>query len=183
MVLQGETVRPVVILTQYSGREYLNLAKNTSCPQMAAGNGSVFSVSAVLDDSAPGSHDVGDPSTTNLYLGNINPQVRSTFQVPLVFCLVFPEVIGSSIVVFLSRRWTRRCFVKSLAAMDRWLVSRSCGRGRTRRGLERETVALWPSWTGGMLSEHSRTLMVLFLQSSLSYQLPDFDFVSLVLEK
>lgn len=99
MVLQGETVRPVVILTQYSGREYLNLAKNTSCPQMAAGNGSVFSVSAVLDDSAPGSHDVGDPSTTNLYLGNINPQVRSTFQVALVFCLVFPEVIGSSIVV------------------------------------------------------------------------------------
>lgn len=29
----------------------------------------------VLDDYAPGSHDVGDPSTTNLYLGNINPQV------------------------------------------------------------------------------------------------------------
>lgn len=32
-------------------------------------------MSAVLDDCAPGSHDVGDPSTTNLYLGNINPQV------------------------------------------------------------------------------------------------------------
>uniref|UniRef100_A0A3P8RGE2 U2 snRNP-associated SURP motif-containing protein n=1 Tax=Astatotilapia calliptera TaxID=8154 RepID=A0A3P8RGE2_ASTCA len=30
--------------------------------------------SSVLDDCAPGSHDVGDPSTTNLYLGNINPQ-------------------------------------------------------------------------------------------------------------
>ncbi|KAJ0022874.1 hypothetical protein NQD34_015008 [Periophthalmus magnuspinnatus] len=29
-----------------------------------------------LDDSAPGSHDVGDPSTTNLYLGNINPQCQ-----------------------------------------------------------------------------------------------------------
>uniref|UniRef100_A0A3P8W8Q8 U2 snRNP-associated SURP domain containing n=1 Tax=Cynoglossus semilaevis TaxID=244447 RepID=A0A3P8W8Q8_CYNSE len=29
-----------------------------------------------LDDSAPGSHDVGDPSTTNLYLGNINPQMN-----------------------------------------------------------------------------------------------------------
>lgn len=28
-----------------------------------------------MDDCAPGSHDVGDPSTTNLYLGNINPQV------------------------------------------------------------------------------------------------------------
>lgn len=34
-----------------------------------------FSVTVVLDDYAPGSHDVGDPSTTNLYLGNINPQV------------------------------------------------------------------------------------------------------------
>uniref|UniRef100_A0A3B3D4I3 U2 snRNP-associated SURP domain containing n=1 Tax=Oryzias melastigma TaxID=30732 RepID=A0A3B3D4I3_ORYME len=33
-------------------------------------------VSAVLDDCAPGSHDVGDPSTTNLYLGNINPQMN-----------------------------------------------------------------------------------------------------------
>uniref|UniRef100_A0A4W4F0H9 U2 snRNP-associated SURP domain containing n=1 Tax=Electrophorus electricus TaxID=8005 RepID=A0A4W4F0H9_ELEEL len=32
--------------------------------------------SSVLDDSAPGSHDVGDPSTTNLYLGNINPQMN-----------------------------------------------------------------------------------------------------------
>ncbi|KAK7812208.1 hypothetical protein U0070_010967 [Myodes glareolus] len=30
---------------------------------------------SILDDYAPGSHDVGDPSTTNLYLGNINPQV------------------------------------------------------------------------------------------------------------
>ncbi|KAA0719229.1 U2 snRNP-associated SURP motif-containing protein 140 kDa [Triplophysa tibetana] len=30
----------------------------------------------VLDDSAPGSHDVGDPTTTNLYLGNINPQMN-----------------------------------------------------------------------------------------------------------
>uniref|UniRef100_A0A8D0A772 U2 snRNP-associated SURP motif-containing protein n=1 Tax=Sander lucioperca TaxID=283035 RepID=A0A8D0A772_SANLU len=39
-------------------------------------NSSVFSVSAVLDDCAPGSHDVGDPSTTNLYLGNINPQMN-----------------------------------------------------------------------------------------------------------
>uniref|UniRef100_A0A3Q1AI53 U2 snRNP-associated SURP motif-containing protein n=1 Tax=Amphiprion ocellaris TaxID=80972 RepID=A0A3Q1AI53_AMPOC len=29
-----------------------------------------------LDDCAPGSHDVGDPSTTNLYLGNINPQMN-----------------------------------------------------------------------------------------------------------
>uniref|UniRef100_A0AAX7UWV9 U2 snRNP-associated SURP motif-containing protein n=1 Tax=Astatotilapia calliptera TaxID=8154 RepID=A0AAX7UWV9_ASTCA len=29
---------------------------------------------SILDDCAPGSHDVGDPSTTNLYLGNINPQ-------------------------------------------------------------------------------------------------------------
>uniref|UniRef100_A0A8C8LY48 U2 snRNP-associated SURP motif-containing protein n=1 Tax=Oncorhynchus tshawytscha TaxID=74940 RepID=A0A8C8LY48_ONCTS len=32
--------------------------------------------SPVLDDAAPGSHDVGDPSTTNLYLGNINPQMN-----------------------------------------------------------------------------------------------------------
>uniref|UniRef100_A0A3Q2XXD6 U2 snRNP-associated SURP motif-containing protein n=1 Tax=Hippocampus comes TaxID=109280 RepID=A0A3Q2XXD6_HIPCM len=32
--------------------------------------------SSVLDDCAPGSHDVGDPSTTNLYLGNINPQMN-----------------------------------------------------------------------------------------------------------
>ncbi|XP_041125799.1 U2 snRNP-associated SURP motif-containing protein-like isoform X2 [Polyodon spathula] len=32
--------------------------------------------SSVLDESAPGSHDVGDPSTTNLYLGNINPQMN-----------------------------------------------------------------------------------------------------------
>lgn len=31
---------------------------------------------SVLDESAPGSHDVGDPSTTNLYLGNINPQMN-----------------------------------------------------------------------------------------------------------
>lgn len=35
----------------------------------------LFSFILVLDDYAPGSHDVGDPSTTNLYLGNINPQV------------------------------------------------------------------------------------------------------------
>lgn len=41
-------------------------------------------VFSVLDDSAPGSHDVGDPTTTNLYLGNINPQV--TFF-PLVIVL------------------------------------------------------------------------------------------------
>ncbi|XP_040283986.1 U2 snRNP-associated SURP motif-containing protein isoform X1 [Bufo bufo] len=32
--------------------------------------------SGTLDDYAPGSHDVGDPSTTNLYLGNINPQMN-----------------------------------------------------------------------------------------------------------
>nr|XP_055058097.1 U2 snRNP-associated SURP motif-containing protein isoform X2 [Misgurnus anguillicaudatus] len=32
--------------------------------------------SSVLDESAPGSHDVGDPTTTNLYLGNINPQMN-----------------------------------------------------------------------------------------------------------
>uniref|UniRef100_A0A8C6XUY5 U2 snRNP associated SURP domain containing n=1 Tax=Naja naja TaxID=35670 RepID=A0A8C6XUY5_NAJNA len=32
--------------------------------------------SGILDDYAPGSHDVGDPSTTNLYLGNINPQMN-----------------------------------------------------------------------------------------------------------
>ncbi|XP_033884714.2 U2 snRNP-associated SURP motif-containing protein-like isoform X2 [Acipenser ruthenus] len=32
--------------------------------------------SSVLDESGPGSHDVGDPSTTNLYLGNINPQMN-----------------------------------------------------------------------------------------------------------
>ncbi|XP_062872309.1 U2 snRNP-associated SURP motif-containing protein isoform X2 [Trichomycterus rosablanca] len=31
---------------------------------------------SLLDDSAPGSHDVGDPTTTNLYLGNINPQMN-----------------------------------------------------------------------------------------------------------
>ncbi|KAM9317430.1 U2 snRNP-associated SURP motif-containing protein isoform 2-T2 [Gastrophryne carolinensis] len=31
---------------------------------------------AALDEYAPGSHDVGDPSTTNLYLGNINPQMN-----------------------------------------------------------------------------------------------------------
>lgn len=93
MVLQGETVRPVVILTQYSGREYLKLAKNTSCSQMAAGNGFVFSVSAVLDDSAPGSHDVGDPSTTNLYLGNINPQVKSAFLNAVDFPIVFSRRI------------------------------------------------------------------------------------------
>ncbi|XP_067342582.1 U2 snRNP-associated SURP motif-containing protein isoform X2 [Channa argus] len=31
---------------------------------------------STLDDCAPGSHDVGDPSTTNLYLGNINPQMN-----------------------------------------------------------------------------------------------------------
>lgn len=46
------------------------------CCQTAVGNSCLFSVSAVLDDCAPGSHDVGDPSTTNLYLGNINPQVN-----------------------------------------------------------------------------------------------------------
>ncbi|XP_056656187.1 U2 snRNP-associated SURP motif-containing protein-like [Monodelphis domestica] len=33
-------------------------------------------ISSVPDDYAPGSHDVGDPNTTNLYLGNINPQVN-----------------------------------------------------------------------------------------------------------
>lgn len=104
MVLQGETVRPVVILTQYSGREYLKLAKNTSFFQMAAGNGFVFSVSAVLDDSAPGSHDVGDPSTTNLYLGNINPQVK-TFEMLLVFYVFFFQ---KKVVV------ASRCFVSQM---------------------------------------------------------------------
>jgi len=39
-----------------------------------------FSFFSVLDDSAPGSHDVGDPTTTNLYLGNINPQVADLFS-------------------------------------------------------------------------------------------------------
>lgn len=48
--------------------------------QTATGNYFLISVSAVLDDCAPGSHDVGDPSTTNLYLGNINPQVSFFFQ-------------------------------------------------------------------------------------------------------
>ena len=40
-----------------------------------AGCNLYFLLVLVLDDYAPGSHDVGDPSTTNLYLGNINPQV------------------------------------------------------------------------------------------------------------
>ncbi|XP_043926943.1 U2 snRNP-associated SURP motif-containing protein isoform X2 [Protopterus annectens] len=38
--------------------------------------GSRRSRSSALDDFVPGSHDVGDPTTTNLYLGNINPQMN-----------------------------------------------------------------------------------------------------------
>uniref|UniRef100_A0A4W6D303 U2 snRNP-associated SURP motif-containing protein n=1 Tax=Lates calcarifer TaxID=8187 RepID=A0A4W6D303_LATCA len=58
------------------GNEKEKKKKNMLPHQTAVGNSSVFSVSAVLDDCAPGSHDVGDPSTTNLYLGNINPQMN-----------------------------------------------------------------------------------------------------------
>uniref|UniRef100_H2M334 U2 snRNP-associated SURP domain containing n=1 Tax=Oryzias latipes TaxID=8090 RepID=H2M334_ORYLA len=46
------------------------------CRRTATGHSFLSFVSAVLDDCAPGSHDVGDPSTTNLYLGNINPQMN-----------------------------------------------------------------------------------------------------------
>lgn len=49
---------------------------------------SLFSVAAVLDDCAPGSHDVGDPSTTNLYLGNINPQVNFKFWLIALLLIV-----------------------------------------------------------------------------------------------
>ncbi|KAF3703655.1 U2 snRNP-associated SURP motif-containing protein [Channa argus] len=38
--------------------------------------GGIANATKALDDCAPGSHDVGDPSTTNLYLGNINPQMN-----------------------------------------------------------------------------------------------------------
>lgn len=46
-----------------------------------------FSFILVLDDYAPGSHDVGDPSTTNLYLGNINPQVSLEPRSAVLACL------------------------------------------------------------------------------------------------
>lgn len=49
------------------------------------------SITVVLDDYAPGSHDVGDPSTTNLYLGNINPQVSWSYAMKHSF-----GVFGSS---------------------------------------------------------------------------------------
>lgn len=45
----------------------------------------------VLDDYAPGSHDVGDPSTTNLYLGNINPQVSLEPRSAVFACLGLRE--------------------------------------------------------------------------------------------
>lgn len=47
----------------------------------------------VLDDYAPGSHDVGDPSTTNLYLGNINPQVilEKLDECWLIFFIIMEE--------------------------------------------------------------------------------------------
>uniref|UniRef100_A0A4W5K9W6 Uncharacterized protein n=1 Tax=Hucho hucho TaxID=62062 RepID=A0A4W5K9W6_9TELE len=46
--------------------------------------------SSILDDSAPGSHDVGDPSTTNLYLGNINPQVNLLCGLEIAYeCIIF----------------------------------------------------------------------------------------------
>lgn len=44
-------------------------------------------VLSVLDESAPGSHDVGDPTTTNLYLGNINPQVIHIYD--YFYCSLF----------------------------------------------------------------------------------------------
>lgn len=47
----------------------------------------LFSFILVLDDYAPGSHDVGDPSTTNLYLGNINPQVSLETRSAVLACL------------------------------------------------------------------------------------------------
>ena len=31
-----------------------------------------------MEDYAVGSHDFGDPSTTNIFLGSINPKVRSS---------------------------------------------------------------------------------------------------------
>ncbi|KAG8580906.1 hypothetical protein GDO81_007472 [Engystomops pustulosus] len=68
-ILNQEEVEPLVvpILVYYLqvATSYILLYINTlflSCP--------------ALDDYAPGSHDVGDPSTTNLYLGNINPQMN-----------------------------------------------------------------------------------------------------------
>lgn len=42
--------------------------------------GSSFSVIAVsIDDGKLGSFDNGDPNTTNLYLGNLNPKVNAIF--------------------------------------------------------------------------------------------------------
>lgn len=32
--------------------------------------------SEILDDKLPGSFDEGDPQTTNLYVGNLSPQVK-----------------------------------------------------------------------------------------------------------
>lgn len=60
-----------------------------------------FSIVLVLDDYAPGSHDVGDPSTTNLYLGNINPQVSLEPRSAMLACLGPDEF-------FCNIRWNKR---------------------------------------------------------------------------
>lgn len=73
MLLQEETDRLVVIQILF----LLNLMLSFKCIAeiMTSVFVCFFPFISVLDDYAPGSHDVGDPSTTNLYLGNINPQV------------------------------------------------------------------------------------------------------------
>lgn len=82
MVLHEETVRPVVILFYIlcNAMAFLlfmyPIMEEGMVKRQLLFKASFFSV---LDDSAPGSHDVGDPTTTNLYLGNINPQVADLF--------------------------------------------------------------------------------------------------------
>lgn len=157
------------------------LRKSDLCRRTATGHSFLSFVSAVLDDCAPGSHDVGDPSTTNLYLGNINPQVGHPDNREGTLCLFKNKFlswkssskwrVNFSFLTILFFRWMKKCCVKSLVATALWPVWRSCGHGQMRRELGSGTVALWLLWTGGMLSEHSNTSMVHQGANELTFEL------------
>ncbi|KAK2090451.1 U2 snRNP-associated SURP domain-containing protein, partial [Saguinus oedipus] len=69
-----ETKKPVIVLKKERDERHKTKGRLSRFePPQSDSDGQRRSI---LDDYAPGSHDVGDPSTTNLYLGNINPQMN-----------------------------------------------------------------------------------------------------------
>lgn len=93
----------------------------------------------------PGSFDDGDPQTTNLYVGNLSPQVCykncSTFYwlADFVTCRVFIL----SCLIFCVYRLMRIFFYGLLGDLGLLLVSKLCGPEQKKSGGDKEIVALW----------------------------------------